>query len=253
LAAFSTIRWDGWATFHAMTVRVARRFNHRLSFDSSYTLSKSMDDASDTGATNAEYNLPQDPFAMSQEKALSSFDHRQRLTTNAVYDLPFARNGFGPLHSLMGGWRIAGILTAQTGAPFTVNLSAAAGQNVSPIGLVSGNNLERPNLVGNPNGGPRTAAEWFNTAAFALPAQNTFGNSGRNVITGPGLTTLDLSIQKEETLREHLRLQFRFDIYNSLNHANFSLPGRIFGAANFGVISSAGDAREMQVALKVLF
>jgi hypothetical protein len=253
LAAFPTIRWDGWATFQAMTTRVARRFNHGLSFDANYTWSKSMDDASDTGTTNAEYNLPQDPFAMSQEKALSSFDHRQRLTGNAVYDLPFARNVSGLLHRVAGGWRAAGILTVQSGAPFTVNLSSAAGQNVSPIGLVSGNNLERPNLVGNPNAGPQTAAEWFNISAFALPAQNTFGSAGRNLVTGPGLATLDLSLQKEETLYERLKLQFRLDVYNSLNHANFNLPGRIFGAANFGVISSAGDPREMQLALKVLF
>ena len=253
LAAFPTIRWDGWATFNAMTARVARRFEHGLSFDASYMLSKSMDDASDTGTTNAEYNLPQDPFAMSQEKALSSFDHRQRLTANAVYDLPFAKNISGLAHRVIGGWRAAGILTVQTGAPFTVNLSSAAGQNVSPIGLVSGNNLERPNLVGNPNGGPQTAAEWFDTAAFALPAQNTFGSAGRNVVTGPGLATLDLSLQKEETLFERVRLQFRLDVYNSLNHANFNLPGRIFGAANFGVISNAGDPREMQLALKLAF
>jgi hypothetical protein len=218
-----------------------------------YTLSKSMDDASDTGTTNAEYNLPQDPFAMSLEKAPSSFDHRQRFTAINVYDLPFARNASGLVRRVIGRWRVAGIFTAQSGAPFTVNLSSAAGQNVSPIGLVSGNNLERPNLVGNPNAGPQTAAEWFNTAAFALPAQNTFGTAGRNVVTGPGLTALDLSLQKEETLYERLKLQLRFDVYNSLNHPNFNLPGRIFDAANFGVISSAGDPREMQVALKVLF
>ena len=190
---------------------------------------------------------------MSLEKALSSFDHRQRLTANAVYDLPFAGNTSGWLHHALGGWRAAGILTVQSGAPFTVNLSSAASENVSPIGLVSGNNLERPNLIGNPNSGPQTAAEWFNTAAFALPAQNTFGSAGRNVVTGPVLATFDLSLQKEATLHERLKLQFRFDAYNSLNHANFNLPGRIFGAANFGVVSSAGDSREMQVAVKVLF
>jgi hypothetical protein len=253
LAAFSTIRWDGWATFNAMTIRVARRFKHGLSFDSNYTWSKSMDDASDTGTTNAEYNLPQDPFAMNLEKAVSSFDHRQRFTANTVYDLTFARNTPGVLHRIFGGWRAAGILTAQSGAPFTVNLSSAAGQNVSPIGLVSGNNLERPDLAGDPNAGPQTPAEWFNVAAFALPAQNTFGTAGRDDVIGPGLTTLDLSLQKEGTLYERIRLQLRLDVYNALNHANFNLPGRIFGAANFGVISSAGDPREMQVALKILF
>ncbi len=212
-----------------------------------------MDDASDTGTTNAEYNLPQDPFAMGQEKALSSFDHRNRVTANTVYDLPFRRGSTS--WTAYANWvaGAAGILTAQSGAPFTVNLSSAAGQNVSPIGLVNGNNLERPNLVGNPNSGPGTPAEWFNTAAFALPAQNTFGTAGRNVVTGPGLASLDLSLRKEAALRENLRLQFRLDAYNSLNRANFNLPGRIFGAANFGAITSAGDPREIQLALKSIF
>ena len=129
-------------------------------------------------------------------------------------------------------------------APFTVNLSSASGQDVAHIGLVSGNNIERPNLISNPNNGPDTAAEWFNTAAFVLPAQNTFGNSGRNVVTGPGLESLDLSCKKKGRYTRDLKLQFRLDCYNSLNHANFDLPGPNFlGAANFGVISSAEDPR----------
>ncbi len=253
LNAFTTIRWDGWATFHGLTLRATRRLSRGLSFDAGYTRSKSMDDASDTGTTNAEYNLPQDPFAMGLEKALSSFDHRNRVTADAIYNLPFAKGSNEWVRRVFGGWRTAGIFTAQSGAPFTVNLSSAAGQNVSPIGLVNGNNLERPNLVGNPNSGPQTPTEWFNTAAFAIPGRNTFGGAGRNIVTGPGLSSLDLSLQKEGALRENLRLQFRLDVYNSLNRANFNLPGRIYGAANFGAISSAGEPREIQLALKILF
>jgi hypothetical protein len=253
LAAFSTIRWDGYATFQGMTLKAARRFRHGLSFDSTYTWSRSIDDASDTGTTNAEYNLPEDPYAMNLEKALSSFDRRQRFTANAVYDLPFGKHSSGWLDRVIGDWRVAEIFTAQSGAPFTINLSSAAGQNVSPTGLVSGNNLERPNLVGNPNSGPETPGEWFDTAAFALPAQGTYGTSGRNVVTGPGLVDLDLSLQKETDLPERLKLQLRLDAYNSLNHPNFNLPGRIFGAANFGVIGSAADPRELQWAVKLLF
>jgi len=135
----------------------------------------------------------------------------------------------------------------------TVNLSSAAGQDVAHIGLVNGINIERPDLIVNPNKGPGTASQWFDTAAFALPAQNTFGTAGRNVAVGPGLENLDLSLQKEGTLHEGLKLQFRFDVYNVFNHPNFDLPGRIFGAANFGAISSAEDPREMQFALKLMF
>lgn len=251
LAPFTTIRWDGWATFNALTLKITRRFASGLSFDADYTLSKSLDDASDTGTTNAEYNLPQDPYAPSLESALSSFDHRNRFTANTVYDFPFARGSTGWLHHAFGEWRGSAILMIQSGAPFTVNLSAA--QDVANIGLIGGNNLERPNLIANPNNGPHTPSEWFDTSAFALPEQFSFGNAGRNVVIGPGLANLDLSLQKNWNIREHQTLQFRCDAFNALNHPTFNLPGRIFGAANFGVITSAQDAREFQLALRWLF
>jgi len=254
LNAFTTIRWDGWATFNGVTLRLTRRFAHGLSFDASYSRSKSMDDGSDTGTTNAEYNLPQDPYgARSLEKGLSSFDHPNRFVANTVYSLPLGKSSTGLMHWVIANWRTSGILTIQSGAPFTVNLSSAAGQDVAHVGLVNGINLERPNVVANPNSGLRTPTEWFDTAAFVLPVQDTFGNAGRNIVTGPGLVDLDFSLQKEEALPDRARIQFRLDVYNSLNHANLNLPGRIFGASNFGVITSAGDAREMQAAVKLLF
>jgi hypothetical protein len=250
LAPFTTIRWDGWATFNGLTLKVTRRFASGLSFDAEYTLSKSIDDASDTGTTNAEYNLPQNAYAP-LESGLSSFDHRHRFTANTVYDFPFARGSSGWLHHTLADWRGSGILMIQSGAPFTVNLSAA--QDVANIGLVGGNNLERPNLIGNPNDGPQTPGEWFNTSAFTLPARFTLGNSGRNIVFGPGLANLDLSLQKSWSLRENQMLQFRWDVFNVFNHPNFNLPGRIFAASNFGVITSAQDARELQFALKYMF
>ena len=253
LNAFTTIRWDGWATFNGVTLRITRRFANGLSFDASYTRSKSIDDGSDAGTTNAEYNLPQNPYAPRLEKALSSFDHRNRFVANAVYSLPFGKTSTSLRHWAIANWRASGILNIQDGAPFTVNLSSAAGEDVARIGLVNGINLERPNLVGYPNAGLGTASQWFNTAAFALPRTDSFGSAGRNIVTGPGLAGFDFSVQKEERLYDRASIQFRFDVYNSLNHPNFNLPGRIFGAANFGVITSAGDAREMQAAVKVVF
>jgi hypothetical protein len=105
----------------------------------------------------------------------------------------------------------------------------------------------------NPNNGPKTVGEWFNAAAFSLPAAFTFGNNLRNSVLGPGFVNLDMSLQKQWQLRESMVLQFRVDAYNTLNHPNFNLPGRIFGASNFGVIQSALDPREMQFALKLDF
>ena len=253
LSAFATIRWDGWATFNGLTLKLTRRFVRSLSFGASYAWSKSIDDASDAGTTNAEYNLPQNAYAPALEKAESSFDHRQRVTANVLYALPFASKSHGLLHLFVGGWHASAIAIVQSGAPFTVNLSSATGQDAAHIGLVNGNNLERPNLVANPNGGPRTPSEWFNTAAFILPAQNTFGNAGRNVILGPGLVNMDISFQKEASVHEKLKAQLRCDIYNIFDHTNFDLPGRIYGASNFGVIASAEDPRQFQFALKFLF
>ena len=253
LNAFTTIRWDGWATFHGLSLKATRRFAKGLSFDTTYTWSKSMDDASDAGTTNAEYNLPQNVYAMPLEKAVSSFDHRQRFTASVLYALPFARNSTGWIRRMAGDWHASGIMIAQSGAPFTVNLSSAAGQDVAHIGLVNGNNLERPNLLSDPNHGPRQPSQWFDTAAFSLPAQNSFGSAGRNVVVGPGFVNLDFSVQKEVSIQERLKMQLRADAYNALNHPNFDLPGRIFGASNFGVISSAQDPREFQFAIKLMF
>ncbi len=173
LNSFTTIRWDGWAFFNALTVKATRHFTRGLSFDGSYTWSHSIDDASDAGTTNAEYNLPQNIYLnnLAVEKADSSFDHRHRVTANVVYDLPFASKSNGWLHRTVGGWRASGNFTIQSGAPFTVNLSPA--NDVANIGLVNGNNIERPNLIGDPNNGPKTTAKWFNTSAFSLPRHAT--------------------------------------------------------------------------------
>jgi hypothetical protein len=110
--------------------------------------------------------------------------------------------------ALAGGWRLSGILIAQTGAPFTVNLGTS--NDVANIGLVNSNNIERPNLTGDPNAGPKTANRWFDTAAFSLPAAFTFGNNPRNSVVGSRFVNFDTSLQKDWALRESINLQFRW-------------------------------------------
>jgi hypothetical protein len=253
LNSFTTIRWDGRASFNGLTVEAKHRISHALSFDASYTLSHSIDDASDAGATNAEFNLPQNIYAnnFAVEKASSSFDHRNRFVGNVLYDLPFAKGARGWVRLLAADWRASGVLIAQSGSPFTVNLSSS--NDLANIGLVGGNNIERPQVIANPNAGLKTPQTWFNTAAFTLPAPLTFGNTPRNSVLGPGYMDLDTSLQKRWQVWEAMDLQFRVDVYNLLNHPNFNLPGRIFGTSNFGVISSALDPRQMQFALKLEF
>ena len=153
----------------------------------------------------------------------------------------------GPIWSrkLLENWQAGGIVTAQTGSPFTVVLGGAPAASAAAFG-----NPERPDLVGDPSkAGPvaanptcqapaqvRTPLNWFNECAFAAPAQETFGpafgTEGRNILTGPGYTDIDFSFSKSIPLRgESHRLQFRGDFFNLLNHPNFDLPIRMFDMA----------------------
>ncbi len=253
LNSFTTIRWDGWASFHGLTLQLTTRKLHGLSFDGAYTWSHSIDDASDAGATNAEFNLPQNIYAhnLAVEKASSSFDHRNRFVGNALYELPACASCTGWKRGLTQGWQVSSVAIVQGGAPFTVNLGPS--NDAANIGLVNGNNIQRPNISGDPNSGPRTPGKWFNTAAFSVPSAYTFGNTPRNAIIGPSLINFDVALQKELVLHEDVRLQLRADSYNVANRPNFNLPGRIFGATNFGVISGAADPREIQFVAKLTF
>jgi hypothetical protein len=245
LAQISDIRWNGWATYHALTLAAKRRFTRGLLFDANWTWSHSIDDASDPSATLNETNLPQNVYDLANEKASSSFDHRQRVVVSFIYQLPFARKS-GWAHGWLADWQAGGNFTAQTGAPFTVNIS-------SDQANIGSGPAQRPNLSGDPNNGPKNPQEWFDTSLFSLPSLYTFGTAPRNALIGPGLLEFDMSLQKDIRLTEAVKLQFRADAYNLFNHPNFNLPNRTAFTANFGSISSAQDSRQLQLALKVLF
>jgi hypothetical protein len=246
LSQINTIRWDGWASYHALTLSVKRRFTKALMFDANWTWSHSLDDASDPGATLNETNLPQDVRSRAAEKASSSFDHRHRLVFSFIYQLPLTRKSSGWTHALLGEWQAGGNFTAQSGAPFTVNIA-------SDQANIGAGPAQRPNLSGDPNSGPHTPGQWFDTSVFFLPALYTFGNASRNAVIGPGLQEFDLSLQKEIAITEAAKLQFRAEAYNLFNRANFNLPNRIAFTPNFGSISSAQDSRQLQFALKLIF
>ena len=251
LSQFNTIRWDGWATYHAFTLGVKRRFAKDLTFDANWTWSHSIDDASDPGATLNETNLPQNVYDMAAEKATSSFDHRHRVVVSFVYQIPVPRSATHsglrrPMAAILSGWQAGGYFTAQSGAPFTVNIA-------SDQANIGAGPAQRPNISGDVNAGPRTPDQWFNTAVFSLPALFTFGNAPRNVVIGPGLREFDFSLQKEIALKEASKLQFRAEAYNLFNHPNFNIPNRTAFTANFGRISSAQDSRQLQLALKFIF
>ncbi len=246
LAQISDIRWNGWATYNAFTLAAKRRFTRGLMFDANWTWSHSLDDASDPGATLNETNLPQNVYDLANEKASSSFDHRHRVVVSFIYQLPFARKLTGVTHTLLGDWQLSGNFTAQSGAPFTVNIA-------SDQANIGAGPAQRPNLSGDPNNGPKNTQQWFTTSLFSLPALDTFGTAPRNAVIGPNLRNFDLALQKGIRLTESTKLEFRAEAYNLFNHPNFNIPNRTAFTANFGSISSAQDSRQVQLALKLLF
>ncbi len=250
LSRIAAIRFDGKSIYHGITFKVERRLARGVAFNVSYTLSRSKDDASSPGPTEAEANVPQNVgniFDETGEWALSSFDHRHQFIASGVYQLPFFREAGGLRGGLLGGWRVNAILIAQSGAPFTVNL----GTDRANVGAGP---AQRPDQVGDPNlpGGQRTPGRWFDTAAFALPAAFSFGSAPRNSVIGPGYANVDFALAKTWAVGRS-QLEFRWEIFNLANRANFDLPNRVFGNANFGRIFSAKNPREMQLGLRLAF
>ena len=247
LAGIRAIRFDGRSIYHAVTFKAQRRLRADLAFNVAYTLSRSEDDASSPGSTAAESNVPQDVRNIFPgEEALSSFDHRHQLVGSGTYELPFFRGAGGWQEGVLGSWRVNGVVTLQTGAPITVNIT----EDRANIGAGP---AQRPNMTGDANDGGGTPDQWFNVDAFSLQDPFTFGNAPRNPVVAPGLANVDLSLQKNWLLPNTTRLEFRWEIFNLLDRANFDVPNRFFGTPNFGRIFSAQNAREMQFGMRYSF
>jgi hypothetical protein len=154
----------------------------------------------------------------------------------------------------MGGWQTFGILTFQTGQPFTVALLPGfdnSNTGTSILGFGGAN--DRPNVAGNPHISNPSPDMWFNTGVFAIPAYGSFGNAGRNILEGPSYQSISLSLVKNTSLRERMTLQFRAEAFNFLNRTNFNLPDIFVGSPTFGHILAAGDPRHIQFGLKLLY
>jgi hypothetical protein len=183
---------------------------------------------------------------------------RHRFSFSYSYDLPIGRGhsflgDLGWISSFLAGWQTHGILTLQSGRPFTVALLPEIDwSNTGRSNLGFGAN-DRPNMVRDPRLDRRDPERWFNTAAFAFQAFGSFGNSGRNILDGPGFRNFNFSLVKQATLREGLTLQFRTEFFNLFNRPNFDLPDIFLGSPTFGRILSAQSPRHIQFGLKLVF
>lgn len=246
------------SSYHSLQARFQQRLSFGLAMLASYTYSKSIDDASNFFGSAGDPNFPQNSYNVRAERGLSNFDVRHRLSASYSYDLPFGKgkrflsdNGFWS--TVLGGWQTYGIITAQSGRPFTVALLPDidnSGTGRSNLGF--GNN-DRPNIIGVAALSNPTPDRWFNTSAFTFSAPGTFGNAGRNILTGPNYFNVNASLVKNTNLTESVNLQFRFETFNLLNRPNFDLPDNFLGSPTFGRITSARDPRHLQFGVKLLF
>ena len=237
----------GNSIYHSLQARFQQRLDFGLSLLASYTWSKSIDNGSSFFSSAGDPNFPQNSYDLRAERGLSNFDVRHRLAVSYSYDLPFGKG------RVLGGWQSFGILQFQTGQPFTVALLPDFdNSNTGRSSLGFGNN-DRPNAIADPHLSDPVPAQWFNTKAFAIPPRGNFGNSGRNILQGPGLSTVNLSLIKNVTIRERATVQFRLETFNLFNRTNFGLPDNFVGSPTFGQITSAGSPRRLQFGLKLLF
>jgi hypothetical protein len=242
--------------YHGLQSKIEKRFSGGLYFLGSYTWSKSIDNQSngtDTAIASGQY--PQDPLNTSLDRGLSSFDRPQVLVGSAVWEIPFGRGPAERSHvrelvnDVLGRWQLSGILTAQSGTPFSVLMNCA---DIN----AEGNNC-RPNRVasGALPSGQQSINEWFNTAAFAIPSTPQYGSAGRNILFAPGLNDIDIALSKSFLWGtvETRRLQIRTEFFNALNHTNLGVPQNSIDSPAFGTITSSLPGREIQLGARLEF
>jgi hypothetical protein len=246
-----TLESTGRSRYHALQLKVEQRLRAGLSLLAAYTLGESEDDGSNFFSSAGDPNFPQDSNNPDAEFGRSNFDVRHRLSLSFSYELPTARSGRAA--ALLSGWQVAGVVSLQSGRPFTVALlSEIDNSNTGRAALGFGAN-DRPNLVGSAEIGDPSVDRWFNTEAFAFPDFGSFGDVGRNTLEGPGLANVNLAVLKRVELGDAAQVQLRLEGFNLLNRTNFDLPDNVLGSPTFGQISSALPARRLQLGLKLLF
>ena len=271
---------DSW--YNSLQATVRKTMSHGVMFNTSYTWSHSIDTGSGwhSGAVTANGSAAGDGFSLDLarpelDRGNSTFDIRHRIVGSWVWDLPMGKNLTGAARKLLHGWQWNGLFSAQTGAHFTAyttssfplgDFNADGERNDRPDVGAGGDSFNAGtddwangwfNSPGSPFSGPLSGATPF----FAVPCQGCNGNLGRNTFEGPDQFTIDASLFKNTEITEGVTIQFRFEVFNVLNHTNFFLPSSATGAnfANrlaspiFGASAGTSNARNIQFGLKVLF
>lgn len=241
----------GNTSYHALLAKLEKRFSRGLSFLVSYTRSKLIDDAGSVFdasiQTGPVANYPvADSFNRALERDVSTGDLPHVLTASGTIDFALGRGSRWRV--LREGWQLAVTGIAQSGLPFPVT-------QLTNFNAFAGFGVQRPNRLRNPSlpGGERSTARWFDTTAFAIAPQFTLGTSSRNPVRGPGYRNLDLALIKLTQLRDSLTLEIRGEVFNTTNTPPLGNPNGVAGSPAFGTITTAGDPRVIQIALKLNF
>jgi hypothetical protein len=260
-AIANTWTWfsEGTSSYHALQLDVNHRFSRGLGIRGVYTWSKSLDDGDSLNATAAA-NAPgliSNPYHIKSDWGLATYDVRNLGVITATYELPFAKD------KLYGGWMLNGIVTAQSGFPFTPQLGynpSNNGDTRNPVRAFVNPAFTGPVVLGNPN-------QWFDPNAFIAPPNSSgfYGNLGRNTFIGPGLATWDMSLLKSTRFHESHSVQLRFEVFNLLNRTNFNTPNLITHVLLPGsttptqspaaglITSTSTSSRQLQIGLKWLW
>lgn len=239
------------SSYQSLSMKAQKRFSGGLSFVASYTWAKLLSTGGIQDPGDLGFAPVRNPYNLNAEKGRDYFDIRHRFSGSFVWALPIGKgrrvggHWSGVLEQILGGWQTNGILMLQSGFPITPVLGFDNSN--------TGNFQDRPNVIGNPNNGPRTVERWFDTSVFVLPPAYSYGNAGTNIITGPPDERIDFSLFKIFKIREGTSIQFRTEFFNFTNTPAFNNPGTTFGTGAFGVITSAGEPRQIQFGLKIIF
>ncbi len=233
----------GNSTYHSLQMKAEVRNRRGFSMLASYTNGKSISDQSGDNQSSSVQN----PRNWHGEKGRDSWDLRHVFVLSSTYELPFFKDKQGWIGHAIGGWHLSNVVAMYSGYPFTPTIGvdvANTGQSQRP-NRIAGGRLSNP-----------TIARWFDASAFQVPAQYTYGNSGRNVLEGPATRRWDIGVLKNfpvPPMGEKAFLQFRAEFFNFLNTPPFSTPTANIQSANVGRILSAGSPRQAQMALKLSF
>ena len=251
--SFTNLLNRGNSTYNGLQFKVEKRAGHGLTFLSAFTFSKSINDQPEICCSQP---VPQNSYDLRGERGSSDFDQKVRWVTSFDYQLPIGKgqpflNSGRAADLLLGGWHVGGIIAFHTGFYFTSQVGFDP-SNTGTYGMTRAQQL----CDGNLPRGQRNVNNWFNTACYVDPDPYTFGNSGKNGLVGPGATTSDMSLRKIFNITERANVEFRFELFNAVNHPAFAQPDPFEddGPGSFGVITSTVvPNRQMQFGLKVNF